>query len=121
MAFQAKQILFDALKSTGIELFNNSVNIDPKVKAYVLIKTDLTEFGKSFGDGARLLSASDCDVRVVTSGNFTKKHYDNIQKVKDALKSVDNVQIKTSFSLDYDDVRQVTEYVFALEVTYGES
>lgn len=87
--------------------------------SYILLRSDVTDNTKTFGDGKSLIRNSDCDIMLISKGNVTSSkelHNQNIQKIKDLLKSKEISYYGSD--LGYDSSLNSSQYTFSLTVSY---
>lgn len=87
--------------------------------SYILLRSDVTDNTKTFGDGKSLIRNSDCDIMLISKGQVTSSkelHNQNIQKIKDLLKSKEISYYGSN--LGYDSSLKSSQYTFSLTVAY---
>lgn len=89
--------------------------------SYLLLKSDMTNTGRVYGDGRAILRASDCDIVLVSKGTAdlsTDVHNVNKKKVMQLL---DDLEIDyIGVNLGYDDSIKSTQYAWTVTVIYGQ-
>ena len=94
---------------------------DSTPDSYLLLKSDMTNTGRVYGDGRVILRASDCDIVLVSKGTAdvsTDLHNVNKKKVMQLLDSeeIDYIGV----NLGYDDSIKSTQYAWTVTVIYGQ-
>lgn len=94
---------------------------DSTPDSYILLKSDMTDTGRVYGDGKAQLRASDCDILLISKGTAdvsTDLHNVNKRKVKALL---DDLEIDyIGVNLGYDDSIKSTQYAWTVTVLYGQ-
>lgn len=95
---------------------------DSTPDSYLLLKSDMTNTGRVYGDGRAMLRASDCDIVLVSKGTAdvsTDLHNVNKKKVMQLLdrEEIDYIGV----NLGYDDTIKSTQYAWTVTVIYGQS
>lgn len=94
---------------------------DSTPDSYLLLKSDMTNTGRVYGDGGAILRASDCDIVLVSKGTAdvsTDLHNVNKKKVMQLL---DDLEIDyIGVNLGYDDSIKSTQYAWTVTVVYGQ-
>lgn len=88
--------------------------------SYLLLKSDMTNTGRVYGDGRAILRASDCDIVLVskgTAGNSTDLHNVNRRKITALLDDLEIDHI--GVNLGYDDSIKSTQYAWTVSILYG--
>lgn len=88
--------------------------------SYLLLKSDMTNTGRVYGDGRAMLRASDCDIVLVSKGTAdvsTDLHNVNKKKVMQLLDGLEIDYIGEN--LGYDDSIKSTQYAWTVTVIYG--
>lgn len=93
---------------------------DSTPDSYLLLKSDMTNTGRVYGDGRAMLRASDCDIVLVSKGTAdvsTDLHNTNRSKIMTLL---DDLEIDyIGVNLGYDDTIKSTQYAWTVTVIYG--
>lgn len=94
---------------------------DSTPDSYLLLKSDMTNTGRVYGDGRAMLRASDCDIVLVSKGTAdvsTDLHNVNKKKVMQLLdrEEIDYIGV----NLGYDDTIKSTQYAWTVTVIYGQ-
>lgn len=94
---------------------------DSTPDSYLLLKSDMTNTGRVYGDGRAMLRASDCDIVLVSKGTAdvsTDLHNVNKKKVMQLLdrEEIDYIGV----NLGYDDTIKSTQYAWTVTVVYGQ-
>lgn len=94
---------------------------DSTPDSYLLLKSDMTNTGRVYGDGRAILRASDCDIVLVSKGTAdvsTDLHNVNKKKVMQLLDGLEIDYI--GVNLGYDDTIKSTQYAWTVTVVYGQ-
>lgn len=94
---------------------------DSTPDSYLLLKSDMTNTGRVYGDGRAMLRASDCDIVLVSKGTAdvsTDLHNVNKKKVMQLLDGLEIDYI--GVNLGYDDTIKSTQYAWTVTVVYGQ-
>lgn len=118
------QKLYDIVKplANEIEIYKEVMSEDENSTpdSYILLKSDMTNTGRVYGDGKAILRASDCDIVLVSKGTAdvsTDLHNVNKKKVMQLL---DDLEIDyIGVNLGYDDSIKSTQYTWTVTVVYG--
>lgn len=118
------QKLYDIVKplANEIEIYKEVMTEDENSTpdSYILLKSDMTNTGRVYGDGRAILRASDCDIVLVSKGTAdvsTDLHNVNKKKVMSLL---DDLEIDyIGVNLGYDDALKSTQYTWTVTVIYG--
>ena len=117
------QVLWDMVKKLkdNISIYKETMNEEPDdvPNSYILLRSQISDSTKDFGDGKSLIRSSDCDIILVTKGyaeDTTDLH--NIKKklIREHLKSQE-INFN-EFNLGYDDGLKSTQHTFSLGVNY---
>lgn len=77
------------LLAQEIRVFLGVMNEDPTPEDYVLLRYDVTDVAREFGDGSAQIRASDCDIIVVGNNtindNWVVENAWEVQKILDGL------------------------------------
>ena len=118
------QKLYDIVKplANEIEIYKEVMTEDENSTpdSYLLIKSDMTNTGRVYGDGKAQLRASDCDIILISKGTAdvsTDLHNINRRKVMALLDELDIDYI--GVNLGYDDNIKSTQYTWTVTVIYG--
>ena len=120
------QKLYDIVKplANEIEIYKEVMTEDENSTpaSYLLIKSDMTNTGRVYGDGKAQLRASDCDIVLISKGTAdvsTDLHNVNKRKVMQLLdmQDVDYIGV----NLGYDDSIKSTQYAWTVSILYGKS
>lgn len=88
--------------------------------SYLLIRRDVSDKGKIFGDGKAQYRESSCDLILVSRSKGKTSadlHSKNIERIKAAL---DTAEIAyEGYNLGYDDVQKQSEYAWSVDLIYG--
>lgn len=118
------QKLYDIVKplASEIEIYKEVMTEDENSTpdSYLLLKSDMTNTGRVYGDGRVILRASDCDIVLVSKGTAdvsTDLHNTNRRKVMQLL---DDLEIDyIGVNLGYDDSIKSTQYTWTVNLIYG--
>lgn len=87
--------------------------------SYILLKSQISDTNKVFGDGSSKIRSADCDIILVSKGyaeDTTDLHNVNKAAIRQHLK---NQEINFSeTNLGYNESDQSTEHTFSLEIEY---
>lgn len=93
---------------------------DSVPNSYLLIRRDVTDGGRIYGDGKAQTRQSNCDLILVSKskGKSAKDiHSVNIERVKSVL---DQAEIDyDGYNLGYNDTQKQSEYTWSINVNYG--
>lgn len=88
--------------------------------SYLLIRRDVTDRGRVYGDGKAQVRQSNCDLILVSrsKGKTAKDiHSANIERVKNVL---DQAEIAyDGYNLGYNDAQKQSEYTWSTNLNYG--
>lgn len=120
------QKLYDIVKplANEIEIYKEVMTEDENSTpdSYILLKSDMTNTGRVYGDGKAKLRISDCDIILVSKGTAdlsTSLHNVNKRKIMDLL---DNLEIDYfGVNLGYDDNIKSTQYAWTVNILYGKA
>lgn len=120
------QQLYNIVKplANEIEIYKEVMTEDENSTpdSYILLKSDMTDSGRVYGDGKAQLRASDCDILLISKGTAdvsTDLHNVNKRKVKALL---DDLEIDyIGVNLGYDDSIKSTQHTWTVTVLYGQS
>jgi len=87
--------------------------------SYILLRSQISDNGKTYGDGKTIIRTADCDILLITKGyaeDTTDLHNVNKNKIRSKLKSQDINFVENN--LGYNDSIQSTEHSFSIEVEY---
>lgn len=116
-------VLWDFVKSLKSqipiykEIMHEEENDVPE--SYILLRSQISDSTKAFGDGKSLIRTASCDIILITKGyadNSSKLHNTNKERIREKLKSQE-VNF-TEINLGYNDSIQSTEHDFTFEVEY---
>lgn len=117
------EVIWDLVKPLlgEIEVYKRAMDEDEDSipDSYILLRSDVTDTPKIFGDGRTLIRSSDCDIILVTKGvNANSNDLHNINKTKvDAV--LDSAGINyASYDLGYDDKSKSTQHTWNVTITY---
>ena len=88
--------------------------------SYLLIRRDITDTGKIFGDGTVQYRESECDLILVSHSKgktLGDLHEQNIERVKAVLDAA-GIDYE-GHNLGYDDTQKRSEYAWSLRLIYG--
>lgn len=117
------QVLWDLVKGLKSqipiykEIMHEEENDIPV--SYILLRSQISDTVKTYGDGKGLIRSADCDIILVSKGyadDTTDLHNKNKKLIREHLKSQD-----INFSeanLGYNEAIQSTEHNFSLGVDY---
>lgn len=119
------QSLYNIVKplANEIEIYKEVMTEDENSTpdSYILLKSDMTDTGRVYGDGKAQLRASDCDILLISKGTAdvsTDLHNVNKRKVKALL---DDLEIDyIGVNLGYDDSIKSTQYAWTVSIVYGQ-
>lgn len=116
-------VMWEIVKSlsSDIEIYKETMDEDEDSTpdSYLLLRSDITNTPRMFGDGRTMIRRSDCDVILVTKGvntNSTDTHNINKSKVEAVLKASDLAF--SSYNLGYDDKIKSTEHTWSVSINY---
>lgn len=118
------QMLYNIVKplASEIEIYKEVMTEDENSTpdSYILLKSDMTNTGRVYGDGRAILRSSDCDIVLVSKGTAdvsTDLHNVNKSKIEDLLDDLDIDYI--GVNLGYDDTIKSTQYTWTVNLIYG--
>lgn len=88
--------------------------------SYLLIRRDVDDRGRIFGDGKTQYRQSSCDLILVSKSkgkNSSDLHVKNIERVKAALIST-GVAFE-GYNLGYNEAQKTSEYTWTVDLIYG--
>ena len=100
------------------EIMSEDENSTPE--SYLLIRSDITNGGRIYGDGKALLRRSNCDITLVSKSKgdvSTDIHNVNKAKVETLLRAADAEY--TGYNLGYNDVQKISQYSWSVTFIYG--
>ena len=100
------------------EIMSEDENSTPE--SYLLIRSDITNGGRIYGDGKVLLRRSNCDITLVSKSKgdvSTDIHNVNKAKVEALLRAADAEY--TGYNLGYNDVQKISQYSWSVTFIYG--
>ncbi len=100
------------------EIMSEDENSTPE--SYLLIRSDITNGGRIYGDGKALLRRSNCDITLVSKSKgdvSTDIHNVNKAKVEALLRAADAEY--TGYNLGYNDVQKISQYSWSVTFIYG--
>lgn len=121
------QILWDITKELWLKhkipIYKETMHEEPKdtPSSYILLRPEITDTDKVFGDGESLTRDSSCDILLVSKGyadDSTDLHNKNKKLIKKHLKS--HKIAFQGFNLGYNDALKSTEYAISLDIEYIE-
>ena len=106
-----------------IPIYKETMHEEPKdtPNSYILLRPEITDTDKVFGDGESLTRDSSCDILLVSKGyadDSTDLHNKNKNLIKKHLKS-QKIAFQ-GFNLGYNDALKSTEYAISLDIEYIE-
>ena len=117
------QVLWDIVKDlkNQIPIFKEIMHEEENdiPASYILLRSQISDTTKTYGDGKSLIRTADCDIILVSKGyadDTTDLHNKNVKLIEEHLKSQD-----INFSeanLGYNEEIQSTEHNFSLGVEY---
>lgn len=117
------QVLWDMVKDlrNQIRIFKENMHEDVNSipDSYILLRSQVSDTTKTYGDGKSLIRSADCDIILVSKGyadDTPDLHNVNKKLIREHLKSQD-----INFSeanLGYNEAIQSTEHNFSLGVEY---
>lgn len=119
------QILWDMTKDLWlthkIPIYKEDMHEELKdtPDSYIVLRSEITDDNRLFGDGETLTRYADCDIILVSKGyadDTTDKHNINKKLIKKHLQS-QGIAFQ-GFNLGYNDILKSTEYTFSLGVEY---
>lgn len=107
--------------ATEIPIYKWSMDEDENSipDSYILLRSDVPDSTKIFGDGKSLIRNSDCDIMLISKGQVTSSkelHNKNIEKIRNLLKSKEISYYGSD--LGYDQSLKSSQYTFSLTVEY---
>lgn len=121
------QVLWDITKELWLKhkipIYKETMHEEPAdtPNSYILLRGEITDDDKLFGDGEGLTRASDCDILLVSKGyadDSTDLHNINKKLLKKHLRS-QKIPFM-GFNLGYNEALKSTEYAISLDVEYIE-
>lgn len=122
----AMSSLYDIVKSlaTGnspipIYKWNMTEDENSIPESYILLRSEITDTTKTYGDGKTLIRSSDCDIILISKGMVSSSnelHIRNINRIKTLLKSNEINYIGSD--LGYDNNLKATQYTFSVTINY---
>lgn len=117
-------VLYDMVKplSSQIpEIFKNAMTEDENdiPESYILLRAEISDTTKVFGDGQSKVRSADCDIILVSKG--TAQNSDSLHNInKDIIKKhlLSQGVNYSGFDLGYDSNHKNTQYTFSLKVNY---
>lgn len=116
-------VMWDMVKSlkNTIPIYKETMHEEENdvPQSYILLRSQISDTNKVFGDGKSIIRTADCDIILITKGyaeDTTDLHNVNKRAIRNHLKSQE-----ISFSennLGYNDSIQSTEHTFSLEINY---
>lgn len=88
--------------------------------SYLLIRRDVADRGRIFGDGKTQYRQSSCDLILVSKSkgqNSSDLHVKNIDRVKAALTAA-GVRFE-GYNLGYNETQKTSEYTWTVDLLYG--
>ncbi len=88
--------------------------------SYLLIRRDVTDRGRVYGDGKAQIRQSSCDLILVSKskGKTAKDiHSANIERVKSVLEQAEISY--DGYNLGYNDAQKQSEYTWSVDLIYG--
>lgn len=123
-ADDAMEVLWNVVSPLAdeIPIFKNVMSEDENSvpDSYLLIRADVSDSGRIYGDGGAQLRRSNCDVILVSKSKAalsTDLHNINRKKVK-ALLDESGVSY-VGYNLGYNDVQKISEYSWSVTFIYG--
>ena len=117
------QVLWDMVKDLKkkIPIYKEIMHEDENdiPASYILLRSQISDTTKSFGDGKSLIRNADCDIILITKGyadDTTDLHNVNKKLVRQHLKGQE-INFNEA-NLGYNDAIQSTEHNFSLGVEY---
>ena len=117
------QVLWDMVKDLKkkIPIYKEIMHEDENdiPASYILLRSQISDTTKSYGDGKSLIRNADCDIILITKGyadDTTDLHNVNKKLVRQHLKSQE-INFNEA-NLGYNDAIQSTEHNFSLGVEY---
>ena len=117
------QVLWDIIKDLKkkIPIYKEIMHEDENdiPASYILLRSQISDTTKSFGDGKSLIRNADCDIILITKGyadDTTDLHNVNKKLIRQHLKSQE-INFNEA-NLGYNDAIQSTEHNFSLGVEY---
>ena len=116
-----KQLLYDILKPTGIQLYNHNQAIEQTGNSYCILKADENRRTSRYGDGKMLAITSLCMVIYFDKGRYTQNFYNNTKLIEETIYNSDNCKLTYSNDIGYDERLGYTirEYFLNIEVIGG--
>lgn len=114
-------ILWELFKDIGIPVYKQSMDEDENStpQTYIVIRSDITDGARVFGDGKTQIRKSNCDIILVaqgadrSDGDFAV----NCNKVKELL---DGAELPyTGRNLGYNESLKANEYSWSVNILYG--
>jgi len=116
-------VLWDIVKSlnSDIEIYKETMDEDEDSTkpSYLLLRSDITNTSKLFGDGKTRVRQADCDIILVSKGvatNTTDLHNINKAKVMATLEAAELAF--NGYNLGYEDSIKSTQYTWSTTINY---
>lgn len=120
-ATDAMAILWELFKDIGIPVYKQSMDEDDNStpQTYIVIRSDVTNGAKFFGDGEPQVRKSACDITLVGegAGRSDSDFAVNCKNIEALLNSA-NLSY-TGNNLGYNDSLKASEYTWSVNILYG--
>jgi len=110
-----------SLQSDTLEIYKETMAEDENdiPTSYLLLRSDMSNVGRMYGDGTAKIRESDCDIILVTKGiadSTSDIHNVNKKLVTELLEEQEVPYIAVNFG--YSDSEKNTQYTWSLSIKY---
>lgn len=113
-------IMWSLFKDLGIPVYKDINEVTDDVNIYVLIRTDINNNGRIYGDGHAHIRKSICDINLVSKNRTALSSGDFAVNCSKIAAILDGAGLTyTGHDLGYNDSLKAIEYNWSVNILYG--